>query len=176
MFGDCSVFVRVLFGACSAILGFGSLHRELLMDDKLQDILDNLPEKPPRSRLEPYSELIRELRRRRRTYREIAEILAAKCNLRAAASTIHDFVRVRSRATRKPEKRRPTAGPGVRLEGMEPSARAVHAAEEKKQPMAEVHQRIAALKKRAVPAQANPEQFQYDPSEPLRLPEKTRRV
>jgi transposase len=30
------------------------------MDDKFQDILDSLPEKPPRSRLEPYTELIGE--------------------------------------------------------------------------------------------------------------------
>jgi len=27
------------------------------MDDKLQDILDGMPEKPPRSSLEPYREL-----------------------------------------------------------------------------------------------------------------------
>jgi len=37
------------------------------MDGKFQDILDSLHEKPPRSRLEPYRELIEELRRRERT-------------------------------------------------------------------------------------------------------------
>ena len=63
------------------------------MDDKLQDILDGMPEKPPRSSLEPYRELIKELRRRGRTYREIAHILAEKCQLRAAASTVNRFLR-----------------------------------------------------------------------------------
>src|ERR1022692_2268961 len=74
------------------------------MGSQFQDILDSLPEKPPRSRLEPYRELIDELRRRGRTFREIAHILAEKCHVETAASTIHDFVRVRSRR----EQRSPT--------------------------------------------------------------------
>ena len=71
------------------------------MDDKLQVILDSLPEKPPRSRLEPYCELIDELRRRGRTYREIARILVEKCQLQVSRSTVHDFVRGRSRTKPK---------------------------------------------------------------------------
>jgi hypothetical protein len=55
------------------------------MDDKFGGLLDSLPEKPPRSRLEPYSELIVELRRRGRTYREIARILAEKCKVQAGS-------------------------------------------------------------------------------------------
>jgi hypothetical protein len=39
----------------------------------------------------PRSELIDELRRRRRTYREIVSVLAEKCDLRVSISTIHDF-------------------------------------------------------------------------------------
>ena len=46
------------------------------MDDNFQDIVDNLPEKPSRSRLEPHGRLVEELLRRGRTYREIAGILA----------------------------------------------------------------------------------------------------
>ena len=57
------------------------------MDDRFLDILDGIPEKPPRSSLEPYREFINELRRRGRTYREIAHILTEKCQLRVAAST-----------------------------------------------------------------------------------------
>ena len=38
------------------------------MGGHFQDILDSLPEKPARSRLEPYRELIEELRRRGRTF------------------------------------------------------------------------------------------------------------
>jgi hypothetical protein len=68
------------------------------MDKRFQAILDSLPPKLPRSRLEPYWELIRELRHRGRTYREIAQILADKCHVAVAASTVHDFVRARSKA------------------------------------------------------------------------------
>jgi hypothetical protein len=39
-----------------------------------KEILDNLPEKPPRSRLEPYRESILEMRRRGRPLREIARV------------------------------------------------------------------------------------------------------
>jgi hypothetical protein len=43
------------------------------MDAKTSAILDSLTDKPPRSRLEPHHELIQELRRRGRTYRDIAK-------------------------------------------------------------------------------------------------------
>jgi hypothetical protein len=49
------------------------------MDANLKRLLDELPDKPPRSRLEPYREFTEELRSRGRTYRDIAEILAEKC-------------------------------------------------------------------------------------------------
>ena len=46
------------------------------MDDKkIREIIESLPEKRSRSRLEPYRQLIAELRRLRRTYREIAQVL-----------------------------------------------------------------------------------------------------
>ena len=51
------------------------------MDAKLQELLDGLPPKGPRSRLEPHLELIREMRKRGRSYREIAQFLAANFNL-----------------------------------------------------------------------------------------------
>ena len=66
------------------------------MDDRFQEILDGMPEKPPRSSLEPYRELINELRQRGRTYRDIAHILAEKCQLRAAASTVYRFLSKRN--------------------------------------------------------------------------------
>ena len=146
------------------------------MDDKLQDILDSLPEKPPRSRLEPYGGLIGELRRRGRTYREIAHILAEKCQLQTAASTIHDFVRVRSRVTKKQPKREPLAGPVARQRAVVPGARGLVPTRDKEPPLEELPKRIAALKKRVVPAKANPEQFHYDPNEPLHRPTKTRKA
>jgi len=63
------------------------------MDPNFDRILDNLPEKRSRSRLEPYAVLIRELLRRHRTYREIASVLLERFQLHTSISTIHDFVR-----------------------------------------------------------------------------------
>ena len=138
------------------------------MDDNFQDILDSLPEKSSRSRLEPYGRLIEELLRRGRPYREIARILAEKCQLQVSISTIHDFVRLRSRSKRNPPKRQ-RVSPEARVEGK------TRASVEKQEIVDEVHQRITALKLRPVPAQTSPKQFHYDPNEPLRLPPKRRR-
>lgn len=140
------------------------------MDDKFQDILDSLPEKPPRSRLERYSKLIDELRRRGRTYRDIAGILAEKCQLQVSVSTVHDFVRVRSHIA----KHQRIATPRISSDDVGRSPR-MNLAKGKAPPIDEVQRRIAALKLRRAPAKASPKQFQYDPSEPLHLPAKTRK-
>ncbi len=79
------------------------------MDADLKKILAELPNKPPRSRLEPYREFIEELRSRGRTYRDIAEILAEKCAVQVTGSGVHDFVRTRSRKDR-------SAGRGTQIE------------------------------------------------------------
>ena len=71
------------------------------MDDDFRAILESLPQKRQRSKLEPYTELIDQLRRRGRTYREIARILAEKCDLIVASSTVVRFVAARSKTQRK---------------------------------------------------------------------------
>jgi hypothetical protein len=139
------------------------------MRGQFQDIVDNLPEKPPRSRLEPYRELIDELRRRGRTFREIARILAKECHMKTAASTIHDFIRTRSRrAQRSP--RRSSNGiqkqvPLATTPGVEMGTRAAKAGATAD----EVRRKIAALKVRKSIIDPTPEGFHFDPSEPLRL-------
>ena len=45
-----------------------------------------LPLKPPRSKLEPHRELIRELRRKGRTYREVSRLFADRLGLQVAPS------------------------------------------------------------------------------------------
>ena len=52
------------------------------MNDQLKAIIEELPDKPPRSRLEPYKEFIEELRVRGRTYKDIVSILAEKFSIR----------------------------------------------------------------------------------------------
>jgi hypothetical protein len=147
------------------------------MDDKFQDILDNLPEKPPRSRLEPYTELIGELRRRGRTYREIRHILAEKCATQVSVSTLHGFLRVQLRVKKMPPaKRQPTALAKISPNAVTLKATGVHATKQARPPIDEVQHRIVGLKLRSTPANAGLQQFHYDSNEPLRLPAKTRKM
>lgn len=57
----------------------------------------SLPPKPSRSKLEPHRELIRELRRKGRTYREVSRLFAERLGLQVAPSTLHSFIKVRAR-------------------------------------------------------------------------------
>jgi hypothetical protein len=68
--------------------------------DKFQDILSKVTKKSGRSRLEPYGELIDELRERGLTYRDISDILTAELQFQVPKSTVNDFVRERSRRRR----------------------------------------------------------------------------
>ena len=143
------------------------------MDRKFQDILDTLPERPPRSRLEPYRELICELRKRGRTYRDIAGILAEKCQLRVSVSRVHDFVRVQLRAKRKQAKPQASAGARINTAAVTLRTTDANTVRQAGRPTDEARQRIAAVRLRPKPVKANPPQFQYDPDEPLHLAAKT---
>ena len=57
------------------------------MDDDIRVTLDEMPEKAPRSKLEPHEDFIRQLRRKGRTYEEIAQFFAEKLNLKVAPVT-----------------------------------------------------------------------------------------
>ncbi len=71
--------------------------------------LDSLPEKAPRSKLEPHLELIRELRRKGRTYREVARLLYERLGLYVAPSTLHSFVKVRAKHRKRQQFELPPA-------------------------------------------------------------------
>jgi len=95
-----------LFKVCSVLLAdryaqARNVLRGLLMDNTLSEILDRLPPKPPRSRLDPHAALIEELRRRGRTYREIARVLAEECQVQTSPSNIYYFVRLRAREAKQ---------------------------------------------------------------------------
>jgi hypothetical protein len=160
------MFVRSMFGVQS--------NRRLVrlcsvMDARFQEILDSLPPKRPRSRLEPYAELIEELRQRGTTYRKIAAILTERCELQTSASTVHDFLRVRT-PTKTPAKRGRTAV--SRMRDAARRAPRLSRAQGNVQPPEGVQRRIAALKMRSAQAKPTPKEFQYDPEEPLHLPTK----
>src|SRR5580704_5931704 len=129
------------------------------MDDKVNEILDRLPPKPPRSRLDPYATLIEELRRRGRTYREIARVLAEDCQVRTSPSNLYYFVRLRAREAKqaKEDQTGPLGSSKV------PSAQTnVHNTVAKANVPNDLAQRIAALKQRKVP-QPTPVGFHFDP-------------
>jgi hypothetical protein len=67
------------------------------MDRTLLSLLDSISQKPPRSKLETHRELIRQLRRKGCTYRDIVRILHERVGLDVAVSTIHSFIRVRAK-------------------------------------------------------------------------------
>lgn len=66
------------------------------MHKKLQRLIDQLPTVTSRSKLEPYFDVICELRRKHRSYRQIAVFLREHLHLTVASSTIHSFVKSRA--------------------------------------------------------------------------------
>lgn len=141
----------------------------IAMDETLQAILDSLPPKPTRSKLEPYAELIHELRRRGRSYRDIAGILADRCGVRVGVHTVYNFVRVRTAAVKKTTNAAKATGAGA----VQTSKSAPPAAV-KGDGDSEVWQRIQALKSRSTStrAQSAEKVFHYDENMPLTVTRK----
>ena len=120
------------------------------MDKALRDILNNLPDKPPRSRLAPYSELIDELLHRGWTYRGIAETLMEKCGVRVSASNLHYFVKqakTKREAIGNLQPTRPREANGTSEESGQ----------------------IAVLKHQLQETQLGDSEFTFDPTVPLRI-------
>jgi len=67
------------------------------MNETLQQIFDSAPADRPRSRLEPYRELILRWRRQGRTYHRIRQLLKDRCGLEVAYVTLYRFIQRRSR-------------------------------------------------------------------------------
>ena len=134
----------------------------MAMDPSISRLLDDISEKPPRSKLEVHADVIATLRRNRRTYREIAEFFREHLALTVAPSTIHDFVRVRRRRGKR----------GIVFGGEQSSTEAndvssppvpgLSATED------DVQRRITALKRRTPAEQFQP-LFTYKEDEPLKL-------
>jgi hypothetical protein len=113
-------------------------------------ILEPLPEKPPRSKLEPHRELIRELRRKGRTYREVARFFHERLGLHVALSTLHSFVKVRAKHRKRTQFELPPVGQ---------AAAAVSSALDP----------VAALKAKPAVREAKRTRFVFRENEPLTL-------
>jgi hypothetical protein len=110
----------------------------------------DLPPKPPRSKLEPHRDLIRELRRKGQTYRDVARLFQERLGLYVAPSTLHSFVKVRA----KHRKRSQFELPPMELVATEASP---------------VLDRVAALKTRPTASNVKPVRFVFRENEPLTL-------
>ena len=144
------------------------------MDEgQVQRIIEAVPEKLSRSRLEPYRQLIAELRRLRRTYREIAKLLGEKCQLRVSPAAVHNFVRLHLLRKRNRYKRQAPRSAGRTQLGptILPERSANSNATKKESPPSdeEVLKRIAELKRRPAAAETSEKRFHYDENEPLHL-------
>ena len=119
------------------------------MEPELRIILESLPEKPPRSKLEPHRELIRELRRKGRTYREVARLFYERLGLYVTPSTLHSFVKVRAKHRKRTQ---------YELPPLEPSSANSSALDG-----------VAALRAKPVVPKSKPTRFVFRENEPLTL-------
>jgi len=138
------------------------------MDDRFKAILDTLPEKRQRSKLEPYGDLIDALRRRGHTFREIAHILAEKCALIVVSTTVVRFVASRSKSKRRYSKcaereyELKNRNHRVKIQGIIVNPASAG-------PVDETRKRIESLKQLPSEPPEPPKPFDYDPDKPLHL-------
>ena len=132
----------------------------MLDEAQIRALLQDLPERAIRSGLEPYRELVLELRRRNFSYRQIAKVLVERCGFEISHSAIHDFVRKHGAAPplMKPSgSEEPAAvfapGPNPERRGTDPSIR----------------ERIEALKRQKPASEVEETAFRFDPAKPLHL-------
>jgi len=123
------------------------------MEPTLLSLLDSIPQKPPRSKLETHRELIRQLRRKGCTYRDIVRILHERVGLEVAVSTIHSFVKVRAKHRKQVQ---------YELPPLESESKLISTS-------GDVASRIAALKAKPIEQPAKPKHFHFEESEPLKL-------
>lgn len=149
------------------------------MDTKFDAILNNLPAKQPRSRLEPYSELITEMRKRGHTYREIANVLKKACGLKVGTSTVNDFVLARSKSKAKLSvSTSRTAATKKNMEGLTGTYKDTEDHKSTGRPQKApqgIARTIKELRDRPLKTSAKKLWFEYNPDEPLRLQRNQRR-
>jgi hypothetical protein len=135
------------------------------MEHKFHDVLSSVDAKQGRSPLEPYGELVDMLREQGLTCRDIAALLAEKCQFVTSKSAVSRFLLARARrrrnAARKLSPRVSGSSPATSKPLPQPSAQRWNDDE--------IRQKIADVKARKPVAEPAPEGFHYDPDEPLRL-------
>jgi hypothetical protein len=146
--------------------GGAASEKTLTMEERLQKIFDSVPLDEPRSRLEPYRELILRWRKQGRTYHRIRQLLAEQCDVKVAYVTLYRFIqrRSRSRPMDAPPETQPCILRAVALNEESPLRPARRSPEE-----------VAAMREAARASHHKPvftpeepkELFVYDPDKPL---------
>ncbi len=135
------------------------------MEQKFHDVLNSVDAKQGRSPLEPYGELVDTLRDQGLTCRDIAALLAEKCQFVTSKSAVSRFLRARARK-RRSTARKLSRGVSVSTPAT-PQLLPQHSAQRWSDD--EIRQKIADVKARKPVAEPAPDGFHYDPDEPLRL-------
>jgi hypothetical protein len=132
----------------------------MLDEAQIQALLQDLPERAIRSGLEPYRELILELRRRSFSYRQIAKVLVERCGFEISHSAIHDFIRKHG-----------AAPPSVKHSGSEepPAASVPRTDPQRRGADPAIRERIEALKRQKPASEVEEAGFRFDPAKPLHL-------
>jgi len=143
------------------------------VNTKFEAILNSLPTKEPRSRLEPYSELITEMRKRGHSYREITQVLKKACGLKVGASTVNDFVLAQSKSkTKRSLSTTRTTATQKNMEGLTGTYKDTEDRKSTGRPpkaLEGIAKTIKELKDRPLKTRAKKLLFEYNPDEPLRL-------
>ena len=132
----------------------------MLDEAQIQALLQDLPERAIRSGLEPYRELVLELRRRSFSYRQIAKLLVERWGFEISHSAIHDFVRKHGDTP-------PLVNSGGSEEPAAPFAPRVNPA--RRGTDRSIRDRIEALKRQKPAPQVDETGFRFDPAKPLHL-------
>ena len=134
------------------------------MNERLQQIFDSVPEDKPRSRLEPYRELILRWRRQGRTYRRIRQLLASECQVTVADMTLHEFVQRRSRPRKAQAELEPESMTVEPLSAPQPSGTKLSSEQ-----MAAQLAFVRSLNTKQALVACHKPLFVYDPEQPLKI-------
>ena len=135
------------------------------MEHKFHEVVRSVDAKQGRSPLEPYGELVDTLRDQGLTCRNIAALLAEKCQFVTSKSAVSRFLLARARRRRNAARKF-----SRRVSGATPATSKLlpqHSAQRWSDN--EIRQKIADVKARKPVAEPAPDGFHYDPDEPLRL-------
>ncbi len=135
------------------------------MDETIRKLLDTIPERQPRSKLEPHIDVIRELRRKRRSYQEISVFFKEHLHLPVAPSTLYEFVKSRARQTKKTMVELPdvTASRPAEFQAQPPTETAPLPASQLSRPG--ITESILTIPEPPISPQKQPNEFRFDARE-----------